>query len=314
MSTWRARTIAWGLFAIGTTSAGLLVFIWAGLSSSVPPSDLPFVELAVLVMTIVLLAIFARYNSMTFRTDGDRLIQHLEETSRIETASRLAETSRLIDAFGAQTDRLVAKIETQSLSMSQGLSELAVRLQNIADAIQTQSRIAVEAREASQQAAALQRQAIVDSANREAARIAAERQAAQDRIERIRPDIRIQMRGQGTLFHHLYVDVFNSGMDGVGLRVNALTPRGTGGEFVEPGIRSNTPRTFDLGDVGGFQDVERFAVTILIADVDGNPYQCSQQIDYHRETGIFGRTTEMQFNPTGWVRPGVRALRSLPPS
>jgi hypothetical protein len=311
---WRARTIAWGLFSVGTTASGLLLFIWAGLSTSVPAADLPFLELAVLVMTLVLLAIFARYNSMTFRTDGDRLVQHLEETSRIETAARLAETERLVGTFTGQTDRLVAKIEAQSLTMSGGLAGIALRLQNVADAIQTQSRIAAEARAAAQQAAELQRQAIEDAATREAARISAELRAAQDRVERIRPDIRVQMRGQGILFHHLYVDIFNRAMDGVGLRVRVLTARGTGGEFVEPGIRSNSPRSFDLGDVNQFLDAERFTVTVLLADVDGNPYEYAAQVDYERETGLLGRTTGIRFNPTGWVRPSVRALRPPPAS
>ncbi len=309
---WRARTIAWGLFALGITASGLLLFIGAGLSSSVPAPDLPFLEVAVLVMTLVLLAIFARYNSMTFRTDGDRLVQQLEETSRIETAARLAETERMVGTFTAQTDRLVAKIEAQSLTMSEGLAGIALRLQNVADAIQTQSRIAAEAREAAQQAAGLQRQAIEDAASREAARIATELGAAEDRIARIRPDIRIQMRGQGILFHHLYVDIFNRGMDGVGLRVTASTAGGAGGEFVEPGIRSNSPKSFDLGNVNQFQDRERITVSVLLADVDGNPYEYAGQVDYQRTTGFLGRTTGFSFNPDGWFRPSARALRPLP--
>ncbi len=309
---WRARTIAWGLLAIGIAATGLLGFLWAGLASVVPQADVPFVELAVLVLTLALLAVFARYNSMTFRTDGDRLIDRLEETSRIGTAARLAETERLVGTFASQTDRLVAKIEAQSLAMSEGLAGIAVKLQNVADAIQTQARIASEARAAAEQAAELQRQALQQAADRETARVAAERRAALDRIERVRPDIRIQMRGQGVLFHHLYVDVFNAGMDAVGLRVRVTTGRGTMSEFAEPGIRANTPRSFDLGDVGGFEDQEQFTVTALVSDVDGNPYECVARLTYQRERGFLGRTTGIRFTPADWVRAAMRALRPIP--
>jgi hypothetical protein len=309
---WRARTIAWGLLAIGIAAMGLLGFLWAGLAMAVPSTDLPFVELAVLVLTLALLAVFARYNSMTFRTDGDRLIDRLEETSRIETAARLAETERLVGTFTSQTDRLVAKIEAQSLSMSQGMAGIAVKLQNVADAIQTQARIASEARAAAERAAELQSQALQQATDREASRVAAERRAALDRIARVRPDIRVQMRGQGVLFHHLYVDVFNGGMDAVGLRVQVTTAQGTGPEFAEPGIRANTPRSFDLGDVGGFEDEEQFTVTVLVSDVDGNPYECIARLGYARERGFLGRTTAIRFEPAGWARTIMRELRPLP--
>lgn len=309
---WRARTIAWGLLAIGIAATGLLGFLWAGLASIVPQADVPFVELAVLVLTLALLAVFARYNSMTFRTDGDRLIERLEETSRIETAARLAETERLVGAFASETDRLVAKIEAQSLSMSEGLAGIAVKLQNVADAIQTQARIASEARAVAERAVELQGQALQQATDREAARVAAERRAALDRIERIRPDIRVQMRGQGVLFHHVYVDVFNAGMDAVGLRVRVTTEQGTAPEFVEPGIRANIPRSFDLGGVGDFENEEQFTVTVLVSDVDGNPYECIARIVYQRERGFLGRTTAILFRPAAWVRTTMHALRPLP--
>src|SRR5271170_7007837 len=85
---WRVRTVAWDLLAISIVGALLDAFLLVGPSAILPITDVPLLELGVLVLTILLLATFSRYAAMAFNTDAARMVQKLDELSTRESEAR----------------------------------------------------------------------------------------------------------------------------------------------------------------------------------------------------------------------------------
>jgi len=282
---WRARTIAWGLFAIGAVAAGVILVIWSGLASTIPLSDVPFVELAVLVLTVALLSILTRYTVMAFRTDADATVAaQSDEMNRVRAAFS-QETTRLLD-------RNVEHWREQSASL-----ERAVRSMEEVAVLQGQSL------QATQQTLAATGGLLELERQREALRI----EGARVRLQRIRPSVAICgiIAHPGPIAKRIEVRLFNQGEDGRRLLVTLR--HGLGPEDITSRSMSSIAAfsnvKADFGDIDEWADDIDFQVEVTVYDVDGNCYRCTTPLHYSRNRGLV--VSDPSFTPDDWQYPAM---------
>ena len=301
---WRARTVAWDLLAVSGAGTGLAVLLRLGPNHVLPLSDVPLVELSVLVLTVALLATFSRYAAMCFSTDAKGLAQKLEEIARLDAAARTSDRDQLRLSFKEQTDRIVAKSDEQIAATTAGLSEISTRLQNVANAIENQLRISEEAKQAAEKATRAQEETLAQIRETEEYRRAEGLRVARERRDRIAPSIQVKLHYEGTVFHNLFVDVRNNGFDGRGLRVNITAQTGGVWTFTDAGIASKTSKSFLVQGLGDLPISTSFTIGAEVSDVDGEVRAFRfGPIGYVRQTGFLGRTKGVLFNPPGWRDP-----------
>jgi hypothetical protein len=299
---WRARTIAWDLLAVSIVGALLVALILGGASSILPTADVPFVELAVLILTIVLLATFSRYAAMAFNTDAARMVQKLEELAAEETRSRQAETARIGAMFTNQTDRIVAKADAQIEATSEGLARATTQIQRVATAIEEMTKLDREARRAAEEEARAQRDAAARQRELEEQRAGDEQRAAAERLETIRPIISVRIRFEGILIHRVVVDVNNDGFDGIGLDVTVrIGPQQF--KFTEVKLSSKSTRSYAVTEVSRIRAEAQIYVVAGLRDVDAHAHVFGAgPFRYVRDVGWLGRTKSLFVDPPGWVR------------
>jgi hypothetical protein len=298
---WRVRTLAWDLLAISIVGALLDAFLLAGPSAILPTTDVPLVELAVLILTILLLATFSRYAAMAFNTDAARMVQKLDELSTRESEARTRDTDRITRLFTEQTDRIVAKADAQIDATTTGLSAATEQLDRVAQAIEDLTNVERESKSATQAADEAQRRAAEEQRRLAIERKADETRVAAERVDLIRPGIWIRIRVRGVLTHHLMVEVYNDGFDGVGLEVTVLIGQGHY-SFSETRLSSKIARSFEVGDVAQFPLMAQIGVGVVLRDVDGHQHRyAAGPFNYARVAGWLNRTKSLSINPHGWI-------------
>lgn len=299
---WRARTVAWDLTALGIAGTGLVLLLLAGPNRVLPSVDVPLVELAVLTLTLALLATFSRYAAMAFSTDAKGVVQELEQVATAEATSRESQREELKVTIHQEIERLISKVSEQITATQTGLSQITVALQGVASAIEQQTRVGEGARRAAEAAAQASDQRLVELRAAEAQRLEAVRLAAEARRRRISPALEVAVRLQGTVLHSVWIDVRNRGFDGRGLELRVHFSTGGVVRFRAAGLASMTETTFSLGDVGRIPLVVDLRIEGSISDVDGERRGFeATPIRYGRRTGLFGVTRAIGVHPAGWI-------------
>jgi hypothetical protein len=285
---WRARTVAWGMVAIGVVVSGLVLFIWSGLASAVPVVDVPFVELGVLVLTVLLLSILTRYTAMAFRTDADAsVVAQREEMDRVRTS------------FSQETTRLLERNAEHWREQSNSLERAVQSMEQVA-ALQRQTL------QATQQTLATTAALLDLERQRETLRI----EEARLRLQRIRPSIAVRgvISHPGIIAKHIVVRLFNQGEEG--RRVLVAMRYGSGPNELQtrsvPSIGAFSNVEVDFGDIDGWADNFGFAVEVTADDVDGHRYGCSTRLRYARNRGLLG--SEPSIDPDDWQYPAVEPV------
>lgn len=281
---WRARTTAWVLVAVGIVSSGLVLFTWSGLASAVPGFDVPFVELAVLVLTVALLSILSRYTAMAFRTDVEaNVAAQREEMDLLRTSYRL-ETSRLLDRNSEHWREQAASLERAIQSMKEVATLQRQTLQATQQTLATTGALL-----------GLERQ-------REALRV----EEARLRVQRIRPSVAIQgvIKHPGPIAKRIALRLFNQGEDGRRLIVSLRhgpDPANVVNRTV-PSIAAFSNTEADFGDIDEWADDVNFQAGVAVDDVDGNRYSCEAPLRYSRNRVIMSTPT---FDPDDWQYPAM---------
>jgi hypothetical protein len=304
---WRVRTVAWDILAVSVVGALLSAFLLAGPSAVLPTADVPLIELAVLVLTIVLLATFSRYAAMAFNTDAARMVQKLEELSIKESEARMQDTNRITRLFTEQTDRIVAKADAQIEATTEGLSAAIRQLDRVAQAIEDLTNIERDSKTATEVVAETQERAIAEQRSRDIERKAAEIRIATEHSNTIRPIIWVRLRIQGILNHKLMVDIYNDGFDGVGLEVEVSVARDQS-SFTAAKLPSKTRQSFEVGDLTRFPLMAQIFVGAALRDVDGRLHKFGAgHYNYAREAGWLDWTKRVSISLRGWVTATIQA-------
>lgn len=298
---WRARTVAWDMLSVSVVGALLVALLILGPSTVLPSADVPLVELAVLVVTLLLLATFSRYAAMAFNTDAARMVQKLEELSSKETEARNRDTERVTRLFTEQTDRIVAKADAQIEATSTGLATAITQLDRVVRAVEDLTNIERETQSATRALAEAQTSAAEEQRRLAAERRADEQRAARARLEAIQPLLHVRLRTHGLVFGDLAVDVFNDGFDGVGLEGSVIM-----GNLQYPfralRLGSKSTQSFDLVDLRQLPHDAQIVVGVALRDVDGNLRRFEAgPFGYTRESGVFNRTKSVSIRPSNWV-------------
>ncbi len=298
---WRARTIAWDILVLGIASLGVVIISWAGPTRVIPPGDLAVVEIATLVVTVALLATFARYTAMAFSTDMDSLVKRLDDISQNELEQRTVETERLTASFEREVGKLVTRVDRQVTATEEGLKAVAGHLAMISTTLAAQAKLNKEIAQAQKDAAEAQRKAVEDATQREVERRRESEKAAAQRREKIRPTFKMRLDWAGMLFHRLTLSFQNEGGKAEGVRVEVSHSAGVASFPPIPAIASGETKPVELGDVAGYALSTVFAVTLTTRDVDGNRYSYQARATYSRTTGFWGQTKTIHIQPQGWT-------------
>ena len=255
-------------------SSGLILFTWSGLASTIPTSDVPFVELAVLVLTVALLAILTRYSVMTFTTDVDASISAQRDEMEGIRTSFSQDTTRLLD-------RNAEHWRDQSASL-----ERAVRSMEEVAVLQRQSL------QTTQQTLT----ATIALLDLERQRETLRAEETRLRIQRIRPAMAFCgfISHPGVVAKRVGIRLFNQGEDG--RRVTVVLRHGPGSADVTnraiPSVAAFSNAEADFGDIDEWPDDLGLAVEVSAYDADGNRYRCTGSLRYSRNRGILGSSAE----------------------
>lgn len=304
-NAWRARTIAWDVLIVAIVGFGLVVVVWAGPGRVIPSGDQLVVEIAVLIVTVAMLATFARYTAMAFSTDVDSLVTRLESISRRESEERTAETERLSVAFRREVDKLIQRVDRQVEATEKGLKEVTSQLEAISKTLATQAKLNEQIAAAQRAAADAQERAAKDAAEREAQRQREAERAAAARKDQIRPVFNIRLRYRGTLFHKLFLDLHNEGGVAEGVRTEVRFHSSVFLPPSIPSIPSGGTHPIEMGDVTQFPLSTIFAVTVGARDIDGNRYSFNADVSYLRTTGFWGQTKGIVIRPPDWIQMAI---------
>lgn len=306
---WRARTFAWGLFDVSFAASVFLGMI-ATVGNPyrvIPPADLPFVELGVLVVTIGILAQLTYFSARSSSTDLSRVAKEIETTSA-RTQTQFADSvGGLQKAFVEETRALLREVGDQGARQASLLAKMATSLDHLAVVVEEQLETGRQTRQLVKEAREEQRRAEVRAEEEK-------RHSEQERIEiaererlRYQPQLAAQIRVTGTLWHHLQVDVSNRGMVVTGAILTVDTHGVLKGQWALGNLEGPTPKSTDAGDVGQVPNDTTIDVLVDVRDGQGRPYRCSAAFQYHQSRGILGqvRAQDIAYRPSGFVAMGA---------
>lgn len=309
---WRARSACWAYLA------SLIALFFLALIRYLPPwvvQDLfptalvPLYELALLALTVSIIAILSQYTSRTASADAKLISGEFRRyASQVAQATSTA-SNRLSDDLSALTGRLIEATASTAQDTNDALRELATSVRELATATSAQNEVVRGALGRVEEILVEARGAAEDNA--EATRQAEQRAiaAATDEVRRLRPRIAVRLRVQGSLIHHVWLDLFNGASPAVG--VVAEVAGGSSLLLVSLGnLGSRIPRAQELEDIKFFPRSAQLTIALQYADTAGRPYRGEVGVGFSRSEGLFGVTNGWGFTPNEWQ--WVEAVEDLP--
>jgi len=309
---WRARSACWAYLAslLALFFLALIRFLptWA-VSDLFPMSLVPLYELALLALTVTIIAVLSQYTARAASADAKLLSGEFRRYSGQVARASLDASSRLSDDLSVLTGRLVEATTKNAQDTSEALRELARSVGLLAEATSAQNEVVrgaidrvegilVETKGASER-------------NAEAVRRSEERAvlAAAEEVRRLRPRVAVRLRVQGTLIHHVWLDLYDGTSPAVGVVAEV-----TGGKArlsISLGnLGSRVPRQQDLEDIKFFPYSGEIRINLQYSDTAGRPYRGSVSFRFSRSEGLFGVTSGWEFIPDAWQ--WVEAGEDLP--
>ena len=300
---WARKThLRIGLFAWGTLTVSFVVFLLtlglgllSPLGEFVPSSFYPAIEVSVLVVTGLLLGLLTHYSVESYGADAKALVEGID---RYSTATSFAITgvgAQIAESFRTESRRLSEDFQLSAQDIRKAVDLLRDEMVAVRGLLQRQIG-EIEALRKGQETVAEQNRREAESR-----RLAGERKDAEERRLRereARPIITAGVRGEGTLFHSIYVDVENKGPPARDCEV-AFGVDGAGSATRLPlsSLARDEAKSYKVGGVRDFPDDCTFIVEAHYSDVHGCAYSSQVRFTYHRETGIFGRTKGFRIEP-----------------
>lgn len=317
---WRARSATWGYLA-GLVALSFLAVIrflpsWA-LGDLFPTPLVPLYEIAVLALTVAMIAVLSQYTSRTAAADARATSRDLRRLSS-EIRSQSERTSAQLSAdLGALTTRLSESMAQTSRETNTVLAELTNSVRGLAASAAAQTEALQQAQAATEEA--LQRAAAASEAHTDAvldlARRRDDEQAAE--VERLRPSVAIRMRVEGILIHHVWLDLYDRVSQAVGVVVSVQS-EGTSRSFPIGNLSTRIPRALDIGDITTFPLDGTILVALQFSDLAGRQYRGRRGFHFTRTLSVVGTTAGWHVDPPDWavaesridipVEPNVPAL------
>jgi hypothetical protein len=300
---WRARSATWGYLA-GLIALSFLAGVrflpsWA-LGDLFPPALLPLYEIVVLALTVAMIAVLSQYTSRTAAADARATSRDLRRlSSEIMTQSERT-AAQLTADLGALTTRLSESLAQTSRETNTVLAELTNSVRDLAVSAAAQTELVRNAQAATEEAlrraaaaSETQADAVHDLARRRAEELSAE-------VDRLRPIVSLRMRVEGVLFHHIWLDLYDSASQAVGVVVGVQSGV-IARAFPIGNLSTRIPRPLDLGDVTQFPLDGIINVTLQFSDLAGRQYRGRRDFHFTRELSILRTTTGWQVDPPGWT-------------
>jgi hypothetical protein len=300
---WRARSATWGYLAslITLTFLASIRFLpsWA-LGDLFPPDLLPLYSLAVLALTVTMIAVLSQYTSRTAAADARATSRDLRRLSSELMQLSERTSAQLSSDLSGLTTRLTESLAQTTRETNAVLAELTNSVRELATSAAAQANAMRAAQAATEAVISSTQRASQEHADalRNLERARAEELAME--AARLRPRVALRLRVQGVILHHIRLDLYDAASQAVGVVVEV---RGGLNDLVFNigSLPARVPRAVDLGDVGRFPDAGRISITLQYSDLAGRQYLARQSYDFVRSRSIIGTTAGWNVNPTGWV-------------
>ncbi len=298
----RLVLLAWAILGLY-----LLIGEFLALLAVSAPSDLviPVVEVTVLSGTVAYLGLFARFTAAAFTTDVDRIVRETRASGGALERSFLASTKGLGDAFTANTDRLLQKLDERGAEQARILVGMTDALNEVAALLKAQRKVTEETRKLGEEALRFQRDAEETRKRLEAERAQSQRLEEAEARRRMMPalGLRLRVSSAGLFWHHVFVDVVNRGMTGHALEVLLFVDGEAPMRLPGGTLGAQQHRAFDFGDVSGFPLRATLRVVCRIADNVARPYVFEATFQYGRTLGFWNQTKSTWVMPPHLVWP-----------
>lgn len=297
-SQFKISFITYGFLAV----LGFMALVLS-LSFLLPTSNVlfPSVEIGLLAITIVFLALFARYNAMSFSVEIAQLQSESRESTKALGDNFIAATNQLTETYNKNTSDLIAKLDSQGERQANLLAGMADALQNIAKFQKAQLDLVADSKRLAEETLNNQKET-----DRERKELEQRREVAQQQVqelERLRmlPRLGVRLAVEGVIFHHVNVDIINIGMSSKSLEVTLDTSDGRSQVRLGGDLNSQQQKRFDFGDVARFPNSTQFTVRCSILDAVGRMYGFQSIFEYTRVVGWLGNTTSISVQPNDYV-------------
>lgn len=263
----------------------------------------PSVEIGLLAITIAFLALFARYNAMSLSVEMTRLQEESRSSAKNLGDNFITATKELTETYNKNTSDLISNLESQSERQARLLAGMADALHDIAKSVKAQLEVVAESKELAQKTLENQKETERERRELEERRQLAEQQAQE--VERLRmlPVIGVRLSAEGLVFHHVHVDVVNTGMTARNVDVTLEASNGRSSTLLGGDLISQQLRRLDFGDVAGFPNNTVLTVRCGFMDASGRKYSFSTRFDYIRTLGWFNSTASISIQPNDYVFP-----------
>lgn len=299
---WRARSATWGYLA-SLIALGFLALIryvpgWA-VRDLFPTGLLPLYEISLLALTVAIIAVLSQYTSRTAAADARVLSGDLRRYSLEVRTSAQRASEQISNDVAALTTRIVEATTQSARETSTVLANLTGAVRELAASSQAQTVLVREAHALA--TAAMDRVSQVGQRQVEALEEIERSRSREAEAEatRLRPRFAIRLRVQGTLIHHLWLDLYDGGS-----QANGVVATVTGGRAdlaVNFGnVSSRLPRSMDLADVAFFPNDGDIDVALEFADIAGRPYRSRQRFHFNRAVSMIGTTAGWRLQPDDW--------------
>lgn len=301
---WRARSAAWGYLAslVTLTFLSAIRFIpsWA-FADLFPTNLVPLYELAVLALTVTMIAVLSHYTSRTAAADARATTRELRKLTTGIVAQAQATSAQLTIDLGGLTARLSESLAQTTRETNTVLAGLTDSIRDLAASAAAQTEIVERAQAATEDA--LGRAATASEGHADALR-QLERNRADEtaaEVERLRPRIALRIRVAGVLFHHVWLDLYDAASQAVG--VVAEIRGGTSEVTLNIGnLPSRLPRAVDIGDVTNFPTDGVLHVMLIYSDLAGRQYRARHAFQFVRYLTAINTTAGWDVTPSGWAR------------
>ena len=299
---WRARSASWGYLAslIALAFLALIRYIpgWA-VVDLFPTGLLPLYELSLLALTVSIIAVLSQYTSRTAAADARVLSGDLRRYSVEVRSSAQRASEQISNDVAALTTRIIEATTQSARETSTVLANLTGAVRELSESSQAQTELVREAHALA--TAAMDR---VSQAGQRQVQALEEMERSRERqseaeAARLRPRFAIRLRVQGTLIHHVWLDLYDGGSQATGV-VATVTGGQTELTVSFGNVSSRMPRSQDLADVTVFPNDGDIDVALVFADIAGRPYRSRQSFHYSRRVSLIGTTAGWRIEPDDW--------------
>ena len=299
---WRARSASWGYLA-SLIALGFLALIryipnWA-VVDLFPTPLLTLYELALLALTVSIIAVLSQYTSRTAAADARVLSGDLRRYSVEVRSSAQRASEQISNDVAALTTRIIEATTQSAQETSAVLTNLTGAVRGLAESSEAQTQLVREAHALA--TAAMDRVSQVGQRqvraleDMERARV----RDAEAEAVRLRPRFAIRLRVQGTLIHHVWLDLYDGGSQASGV-VATVTGGQTDLAANFGNVSSRMPRSQDLADVTFFPNEGDIDVALEYADIAGRPYRSQLRFHFARRVSLIGTTAGWRIQPDDW--------------